>query len=86
MISPALQRGTYLETRLTLVRFQIELEARSLAASGPHSGGIPGCRRRQKDKFIGNGLIRACGASVRYGRFDVPQSASLGPSAGEFLA
>ncbi len=44
---PALQRGTCLETRMTFARFQTELESRSLAASGPHSGRIPGSRRRQ---------------------------------------
>ena len=34
---PALQRGTCLETRVILARFQTEPEARSWAADGPHS-------------------------------------------------
>jgi len=43
----ALQRGTRLETRLNLARFQTEPEASTLAAGGPHSGRIPDGRRRQ---------------------------------------
>ena len=35
--SPGLHHGTCLETHRTLVRFQTELEARPLAAGGPHS-------------------------------------------------
>jgi len=36
-IFPVLQRGTCLETRMILARFQTEPEARLLARGGPHS-------------------------------------------------